>query len=96
MDNTTSNIPTYLQSSVDPTKISTSIESFGKIIAGAVAFIAVLKGVDPAIASAQWGNFIQLVATGVPAAYTTWHTAELIFGLVRKFVMWIAKKPAKV
>ena len=94
MDNQ-SNIPRFMQSSVDPNQISTTIESAGKILAGTVAFIAVLKGVDPAIANQQWGNFVQLVATGAPAAYITWHSAEMVFGLLRKFVMWLsAKKPA--
>lgn len=84
-----------MQSSVDPTQLSTTIASIGKILAGTIAFIAVLKGVDPAIAGQQWSNFVQLVATGAPAAYVTWHTAEMIFGMIRKLYVWLfVKKPA--
>lgn len=90
-----SNIPTYLQSSIDPNQLSTTVTSAGKILAGTVMFIAALKGIDPAIAGAQWGNFVQLVATGAPAAYTTWYTAEMIFGILRKvYVRLFIKTPA--
>lgn len=85
MNNTT--IPSALQSSVDPTQLSTTITSIGKVLAGTVMFFAALKGIDPVIAGQQWGNFIQLVATGAPAAYATWYSAEMIFGLIRKAVV---------
>ncbi len=77
-------IPTNLQSSVDSSEISTTITSIGKILAGGITFIAMLKGVDPAIAGQQWGQFVQLVATGAPALYVSWYTAEMAFGLIRK------------
>lgn len=90
--NNDTNIPTYMQSSIDPTQISTTITSVGKMIAGAIAFFAVVKGVDPAIATQQWGSFVQLIATGAPAAYTVWYTAEAVFGMIRKCYVWLFVK----
>lgn len=87
-------IPLWAQSSVDPTQISTTIESVGKVLAGVVTFFAVLQGVDPVIAGQQWGGFVTLVATGAPAGYAAWYAGEAIFGAARKLFILFFKKQA--
>lgn len=86
-------IPTWAQSSIDPTQISSFLQNIGRALAGTVTFLLVLKGVDPLVAGQSWGQFVQLVATGAPAAYATWHTGEAIFGLIRKLFVRTAVSP---
>ena len=77
-------IPTYLQSSVDSTKISLTIESIGKTLAGVVAMFAAIKGIDPVIAQAAWGGFVGNATTFAVSAYTAYHAAQVVYGLLRK------------
>lgn len=78
------NIPSYLQSSVDSTKISLTIESIGKTLGGLVLMYATIKGIDPAIAQQTWGIFVANVTTAAVGAYTAWHATEVVYGLIRK------------
>lgn len=87
------NLPWYLQSSADPTQISLSIESFGKSMAGVITLVAVLKGVDPAIALQTWGNIVSQAVTFATAAYTAYHAAQMIYGIMRKVYLRIFPLP---
>lgn len=82
--NNNTNLPSYLQSSVDPTKISLAIQSFGKTIGGIVLMIATIKGIDPVIAQAAWGNFVANATTFALSAYTAFQAAEMLYGIIRK------------
>lgn len=77
-------IPTLLQSSIDPTKISLTIESFGKSIAGVIALVAITKGIDPVAATQGWDMIITQTITLVTAAYTIYQSINGIYGLLRK------------
>lgn len=86
------NIPTALQSSVDPKKISLTIESFGKTVIGLVAVLATYKGLDPAGATSAFQAIIDNVAIGVTAAFTVYNSAMTVYGLARKGYVAIFKK----
>ena len=90
------NIPTWLGSSADPTQLSLTIVSAGKTLSGIIVFIAVLKGVDPAIASAQWGQYVANFATLIPALYAAYHASEAIWGMTRKAIYWIFGKETPI
>lgn len=86
---TTTNIPPALQSSIDPTQISLTIESTGKAVAGVVVFLAMLWGADPNVVQTNWAQTIALVATAAPAAYALWHSAAGLWGMARKVLVAI-------
>ncbi len=80
----TNQVPNWSASSADPSQVSLTITSLGKMLSGTIVFFAVLKGVDPVIAANSWQAFVANIATAVPAGYVVWHTGELVFGLTRK------------
>lgn len=83
------NLPTWIQSSVDPTQISLSVESAGKSLVGIITLIAILKGMDPATAQGQYQTFIDQAAILVASGYTVFHTAQTLYGLLRKGFMFL-------
>lgn len=95
---TPNTIPSFARSSVDPTQLSLTITSLGKALAGILTTIAILKGVDPAlltpnattITEAAQNILVQYLAI-LPALYSAYHSAQAIFGVMRKAFVWITK-----
>lgn len=81
-------LPSFLQSSADPTQISLTIASGGKTLAGFVALLAVVFGIDPNAASSQIMNLVATATTLVTAAYTAYNAAEMMYGGIRKLVIY--------
>lgn len=80
-------------SSVDPSQLSLTVESFSKVIIGLVGWYAVSKGMDPMTAQSQVQAIIDLVAQAIPLAFTLWHSLQAIWGLVRKLYSTFATTP---
>lgn len=93
-------IPTFAQSSVNPQEVSLTIASFGKVVAGGLATYAMLKGIDPLIlvtnantVTQEAQNVVAQYVIVAPALYTAYHSAQLIWGAMRKIaVAMFAKK----
>lgn len=91
------NIPKSLQSSVDSTKISLTVESLGKTIGGLVILFASVKGIDPVIATAWWGALVAQAGIVVSSGYATYHAGVMLWGMIRKGVAWYgARKNAQI
>lgn len=80
----TSNVPTWAQSSQDPTQISLTIESVGKALIGVVGFLLVSRGMDAATATNSLQQIIDLIASSVPLVFALWHSMVAVWGLIRK------------
>jgi hypothetical protein len=89
-------IPTWAQSSEDPSQISLSIQSFGKTLIGIVALVASLKGLNPQTATDQFQIIIDNAAAGTAAVFTVYHSLVTIYGLLRKAFYRFVAKPAAV
>lgn len=83
-------LPSFLQSSVDPNQLSLTITAGAKTLVGVVALIAVVVGVDPAAATSQYMGAVATFATGTAAAYTVFQAAETLYGGVRKLIVFFA------
>ncbi len=81
-------------SSQDPTgqTLSLTVSSATQALIGLVASIAVIKGVDPALAtqnvqsvSDAVQNIVAQYLAIVPCAYSAYHSMQMVWGVVRKF-----------
>jgi hypothetical protein len=78
----------FTTSSVDPTQVSLTVESAGKVLIGIIGWFAVAKGLDAATAQTQLQVIIDLVAQSVPVAFTLWNAMMTGYGLVRKLCVY--------
>lgn len=80
-------------SSVDPKKLSETVEGIIKVVAGLAAYFG-MSAVTPDIQNA--GNQIQaLILLGTqmaPLIYSAWNSATILFGLVRKIFVFAYDK----
>lgn len=86
-------LPTWLQSSSDPSQISLSIESAGKTLIGIIGYVLVLKGLDSGTITTQLQAIVDEVATAVTLGFTLYHSLMMIYGLVRKLVVRLSPAP---
>jgi hypothetical protein len=86
------NLPKFLQSSIDPTKVSLTVESIGKALIGVVAMFAVAKGLNPDTATNQYQLLVDTVASGTAAVVTVYHSIGVVYGIVRKIVMKLSNR----
>ena len=80
-------IKPFLRSSVDPNKISLTIESGAKFVIFFVGYFALAKGLDPATATTQIQAITDVVLSLVPACFAVYHGLQTVWGLVRKFTI---------
>lgn len=89
-------IPQFAQSSIDPTKVSLTIQSIGKAGAAFIALASVIGFVDPQLTSAAaplWAGWVASVASAVPAGFAVFYATEALWGIIRKIgVAVFAKK----
>ena len=97
-------IPSFAQSSADQTQVSLTITSLSKAAIGVITTIAVLRGIDPMLATqnvqtiteAAQNIVVQYIAI-LPALYAAYHSIQAIYGVVRKIairtVSLVHKKP---
>jgi len=78
------NIKPAFASSIDPTKLSLTIESGSKVIIGIIGSLIALKGVDATPITNQVQVIVDSVVTGIAVGFTAWHSMQTVYGLVRK------------
>lgn len=83
------NIKSIFASSVDPSKISLTIESLSKVAIYGVTYYAVSKGFSVETATTQVQAITDLVLQLVPTVFALYHGVQAIYGLVRK--VFVAK-----
>lgn len=88
MDNTKLALKGWMQSSVDPSKLSLTIESAGKSLAGIVALVAAVQGLDPQAATSMWMAIVGQATIAVTAIYTCFHVLQGLYGAVRKLIVF--------
>lgn len=79
-----SNIKPTFQSSIDPQKLSLTIESGSKTIIGIITFLLAYKGINSIAIANQLQEIVAVVVTVIPAGFSVWHAALTVYGLVRK------------
>lgn len=94
-------IPSFAQSSIDPSQVSLTITSIGKAVTGALVTYAVIRGIDPmlittnvqTVTDATQNIAAQYLAV-FPALYAAYHSTLALWGIVRKLaVRLFAKAP---
>lgn len=83
------NIKSLFASSVDPSKISLTIQGATKTLIFIIGYFAIAKGFDPAEATTNVQLISDIVISLIPAVLAVYHGGEAIYGIVRKF--FIAK-----
>ena len=83
------NLKPWLQSSTDSTQISQTIQSAGSSVAGVIAVIAAVKGLDPAGATAMWQSLVDQSVILVTAGFAAYHAVQTMAGLWRKFLVFV-------
>lgn len=78
------NIPTWAQSSIDPTQVSLTVTSIGKVGTEIIVFLGVIGVVDPAIAGSAWSGLVQGIITAVPLGFAIYHSSQVLWGIARK------------
>lgn len=83
------NIKSFFQSSIDPSKLSLTVESGSKTIIGIIGYFAVLKGLDSQVITSQLQATVDTLVTLITAGYTAYHALQTTYGLIRK--MFVSK-----
>lgn len=83
------NIKTLFASSLDPSKISLTVESISKVVIYMVAYYATTKGFNVATATTQVQAITDIVLQLVPMVFALYHGVQTIYGIVRK--VFVAK-----
>jgi hypothetical protein len=83
-------------SSVDSTKLSTTLLSILKTVAGFLVGLGLLSIDQNNSLLANANVIVQGAIVGAPIAYGMWHSAEIIFGLFQKIAVKFFKKKAVV
>jgi hypothetical protein len=79
----------FFQSSIDPAKVSLTVESIAKMAIFLIGYFAVSKGFDVTQATTQVQAIRDVVLSLIPASFALYHGCTAIYGLVRK--MFISK-----
>lgn len=78
-------IKSIFRSSLDPSKVSLTVQSISKMVIFFVGYIAVSKGLDPETATTQVEAITEIFVSIIPACFAVYHGLEAIYGIVRKF-----------
>lgn len=76
-----------LTSSTDPDQLSLSFQSAAKVIIGIIGAYAAYKGLDQTAITSNLQQFVAIIVTLIPIAFSTYHTLELAWGLLRKAIV---------
>lgn len=78
-------IKTIFQSSVDPSKISLTVQSITKFAIFVTATFLLSKGMNPAEATTAIQQISDILISVIPAGFAVFHACEAVYGIVRKF-----------
>lgn len=73
-----------LQSSVDPTQLSLTIDSIAKTAIGLIGTLIAYKGIDSQPITTQLQAIVDAVVTVIPVGFAAWHSMQILVGLWRK------------
>lgn len=76
-----------LSSSVDPSQLSLTVESFGKVLIGVIVWFAASKSLDVTAAQTQLQAILDLVIQGIPLVFTLWNVCMGVWGAIRKVLV---------
>lgn len=82
-----------LSSSIDPNKLSTTVLAAAKVLGGAAVFFGLFTTETNTLFFSNVNQLVLTTMTLAPLAYSAWHSAEVIFGLIQKAIVAYATKP---
>lgn len=86
-----------LSSSVDPQQLGTTVQSVARVLAGLLVFGGMLSAADYTTLLSHVNALVTTILTIIPLGYAAYHSAEAIFGILRKGMVAFAQKaPATV
>lgn len=86
-----------LSSSIDPQKLSTTVLSAARVLAGLLVFSGFLTAADSTTLLTHINGLTQTVMILVPLGYSMWNSGEVIFGIFQKaLVAWHKPKTGPV
>lgn len=80
-------IKSFFASSLDPSKISLTVESLAKMAVFLFGAYAMNKGFDPTTATSQIQAIRDAVLVIVPAGFALYHACVALYGIIRKFMV---------
>jgi hypothetical protein len=81
------NIKSFFASSLDPSKVSLTIESLAKMAIFLLGTYAMNKGFDPMQATNQIQAMRDAALVIVPACFALYHACYALYGIVRKLMV---------
>lgn len=81
-------------SSIDPTKVSATVEGFLGSIAGIVMIVVTVYHFP--LTASQYANFVQEFSAAAAAVATAWSAIYMLFGLFRKALAYFAARKTVV
>jgi len=78
-------IKPVFQSSLDPSKVSLTIQSIAKFLIFVAGTYAIHKGFDPVTATNVITQLSDILISAIPACFAMYHAGEAVWGVVRKF-----------
>lgn len=90
------NIQPAFQSSIDPTKLSLSIESGSKALIAFGTYIFMIKGIDATPFANQIEAITAAAITVISGSVGVWHGMQTLYGLVRKLFVKTTAQNTKV
>lgn len=77
-------VKSMFASSVDPTEVSLTVSSAGKIIVSLLVMFLARKGFDPMVAKSGLEQIVDILVGLVPAVVALYHGYQMCVGLLRK------------
>lgn len=81
-----------ITSSVDPEKISTTVQAAARIVAGLAVFAGFISVADSTTLLQNVNQTLTNVMALIPIAYAVWNSSEVVFGIIRKGLVAAFKK----
>lgn len=81
-----------LSSSADSQEMSLTISSLIKLIGTVIAGVLALKGINISITDYDVQVLTDIIVMGITGALAVWHSVHVLYGLVRKAIVWQADK----
>ena len=77
-------IKSIFQSSLDPSKVSLTVQGLAKFVTFIIITYATAKGFDPNEATNGVDQIKDIIISTIPACFALYHAGETVYGIVRK------------
>lgn len=81
-----------LSSSVNPMELATSVLGFIRFLAGTLGALGILSATDIDLVNIAADGLLAQIAIIVPAGVAAYGFIEMIYGLLRKVVVWFSAR----